>query len=56
MLQLTQKLSNGEIVVQEVPQPVLGDEMIIIRNCYSLISAGTEGISEIGRASCRERV
>jgi polar amino acid transport system substrate-binding protein len=45
MLQLTQKLSNGEIVVQEVPQPVLGDEMIIIRNCYSLISAGTEGSS-----------
>lgn len=42
MLQLTQKLNNGEMVVQDVPAPQLGKGMILIRNHYSLISAGTE--------------
>lgn len=43
MLQLTQKLSNGEMLVQDVPEPVLGKGMLLVRNFYSLISAGTEG-------------
>jgi predicted dehydrogenase/threonine dehydrogenase-like Zn-dependent dehydrogenase len=43
MLQLTQKLNNGEMLIQEVPNPVLGKGMILVRNHYSLISAGTEG-------------
>mgnify|MGYP001012654515 CR=1 FL=1 len=38
MLQLTQKLSDGEMLVQEVPAPV-----VLVKNHYSLISAGTEG-------------
>jgi predicted dehydrogenase/threonine dehydrogenase-like Zn-dependent dehydrogenase len=42
MQQLTQKLNNGEMLVQEVPAPQLGKSMILIRNHYSLISAGTE--------------
>lgn len=42
MLQLTQKLNNGEMLVQDVPAPQLGKGMILIRNHYSLISAGTE--------------
>lgn len=42
MLQLTQKLGSGEMIVQEVPRPVLGHGMILIKNHYSLISAGTE--------------
>lgn len=43
MQQLTQKLSNGEILVQEVPTPALGKGMVLVKNHYSLISAGTEG-------------
>lgn len=43
MLQLTQKLSNGEMLVKEVPTPVLAGGMVLVRNHFSLISAGTEG-------------
>lgn len=43
MQQLTQKLSNGEMTVQEMPTPVLGKGMVLVKNHYSLISAGTEG-------------
>ncbi|MDD3744269.1 MAG: bi-domain-containing oxidoreductase [Lentimicrobiaceae bacterium] len=43
MKQLTQKLSNGEILVQEVPEPVVGKGMVLVKNHYSLISPGTEG-------------
>lgn len=43
MEELTQKLSNGEMVVQELPMPQLSDGMILVKNHYSLISAGTEG-------------
>lgn len=42
MRQLTQKLSNGEMLVQEVPEPVLGKGMVLVKNHYSIISAGTE--------------
>jgi len=42
MLQLTQKLGSGEMEVQEVPIPMIGKGMILVRNHYSLISAGTE--------------
>ncbi|MGE0090593.1 MAG: bi-domain-containing oxidoreductase [Bacteroidales bacterium] len=43
MQQLTQKLSDGEMLVQEVPVPVLGKGMVLVKNHFSLISAGTEG-------------
>lgn len=43
MDQLTQKLTNGEMLVQEVPSPVLGKGMVLVQNYYSLVSAGTEG-------------
>ncbi len=43
MHQLTQKLSNGEMLVQEVPEPVIGKGMVLVKNHFSLISAGTEG-------------
>ncbi|BBE20570.1 zinc-binding dehydrogenase [Aquipluma nitroreducens] len=42
MQQLTQKLNNGEMLVQEVPAPQLGKSMVLVKNHYSLISAGTE--------------
>lgn len=43
MQQLTQKLSDGEMLVQEVPTPVLGKGMVLVKNHFSLISSGTEG-------------
>jgi predicted dehydrogenase/threonine dehydrogenase-like Zn-dependent dehydrogenase len=41
--QLTQQLKSGEIIVQELPWPQVGSGMVLVRNHYSLISAGTEG-------------
>ena len=43
MQQLTQKLKDGETKIVEVPLPQLGPRMILVRNHYSVISAGTEG-------------
>jgi predicted dehydrogenase/threonine dehydrogenase-like Zn-dependent dehydrogenase len=43
MQQLTQKLGSGDMVIQEIPYPQLGKGMIIVKNHYSIISAGTEG-------------
>ena len=43
MQQLTQKLGSGDMMIQEVPYPQLGKGMVIVKNHYSIISAGTEG-------------
>ncbi|HPJ69221.1 MAG TPA: zinc-binding alcohol dehydrogenase, partial [Desulfobacteraceae bacterium] len=43
MHQLTQKLSDGEMFVHEVPLPMLSKVLILVKNHYSLISSGTEG-------------
>ncbi len=43
MEQLTQKLGSGEMVIQELPVPQLSAGMVLVKNHYSLISAGTEG-------------
>ena len=43
MQQLTQKLGSGEMQIQELPLPQLGKGMVMVKNHYSLISAGTEG-------------
>ncbi len=43
MQQLTQKLGSGEMVIQELPMPQVEKGMVLIKNHYSLISAGTEG-------------
>jgi predicted dehydrogenase/threonine dehydrogenase-like Zn-dependent dehydrogenase len=60
MQQLTQKLKNGELTIQEVPWPQAGPGMIVVRSHYSLISPGTEGatvktaqMSLIGKAKER---
>lgn len=42
MKELTQKLSNGEMVVQELPMPQLTEGTVLVKNHFSLISAGTE--------------
>ena len=43
MRQITQKLKSGKIKVIEVPIPVIQDGCLLVRNHYSLVSAGTEG-------------
>lgn len=43
MEQLTQKLGSGEMIIQELPIPQLSKGMVLVKNHYSLISAGTEG-------------
>lgn len=41
--QLLQKLGSGRPRIVDVPPPVLSDGCILVRNHYSVISAGTEG-------------
>ena len=43
MRQLVQKLKDGTMQVQDVPEPMLGPGMVLVRNRFSLISGGTEG-------------
>ena len=43
MQQLTQKLGSGDMVIQEIPFPQIGPGMVVVKNHYSIISAGTEG-------------
>ncbi|MFO8239831.1 MAG: bi-domain-containing oxidoreductase [Dissulfuribacterales bacterium] len=43
MKQLTQKLKTGTMQILEVPVPDLRSGMVLVRNRFSLISAGTEG-------------
>lgn len=43
MQQLTQKLGSGEMLIQELPYPQVGKGMVLVKNHYSIISAGTEG-------------
>jgi polar amino acid transport system substrate-binding protein len=45
MDQLTQKLRNGAMQVVEVPVPLLRPGCVLVRNHYSLVSAGTESSS-----------
>ena len=42
MEQLTQELKSGKMEILEVPMPVMGKDNILVRNYYSVISAGTE--------------
>ncbi len=43
MYQLTQKLKTGNIKITEAPLPIIGSGQLLVRNSFSLISAGTEG-------------
>lgn len=43
MKQLTQRLKDGSMAVLDVSMPIVGMGTIIVRNRYSMISAGTEG-------------
>jgi len=61
MEQLTQNLKSGEMKILEVPFPALNPGMVMVRNHFSLISAGTEGktvkdarLGMIGKALARK--
>lgn len=43
MNQLTQQLKSGKMQLLEVPIPTLGPNQVMLKNLYSVISAGTEG-------------
>lgn len=43
MQQLTQQLKSGQMEILEVPFPALGKGQVLVRNHYSVVSAGTEG-------------
>jgi len=47
MLQLTQNVKTGKMEILEVPFPALNKGQILVRNYYSLISAGTEGMKVV---------
>jgi len=44
MKQALQSFKNGELMVEEVPKPVLKPGGVLVRNVRSLISSGTEGM------------
>jgi len=61
MVQLTQNLKDGFMQLLEVPFPALGVGQVMVRNHYSVISAGTEGktvkdarLSYVGKAKARQ--
>jgi len=52
MKQLIQNFKTGDLYVDEVPMPSLSEGMVVVENCYSLISAGTEKSTvSVGKAS-----
>ena len=62
MKQLTQNLKNGKMDIIDVPYPVMKSNHILVRNYYSVISAGTEGktvkdarLGYIGKAKARQK-
>ncbi len=61
MKQLTQQLKDGTMELLEVPFPALKEGHILVRNFYSVISAGTEGktvkdarLGYLGKAKARK--
>ena len=62
MRQLVQYLKDGTMELAEVPFPSLGKGQVLVRNNYSVISAGTEGktvkdarLGYLGKARARQK-
>ena len=62
MEQLTHNLKDGKMEILEVPIPALDKGQVLVRNHYSVISAGTEGkrvkdakLGYIGKAKSRQK-
>ncbi|MEW6264413.1 MAG: bi-domain-containing oxidoreductase [Thermodesulfobacteriota bacterium] len=60
MKQILQNFKTGELKVEEVPRPQVRPGAVLVKNLYSLISAGTEGgtvalgkMSLLGKARAR---
>lgn len=52
MKQVIQNFKSGELYVDDVPMPSLSENMVLVSNEFSLISAGTErGTVKVGKAS-----
>lgn len=52
MKQVIQNFKSGELYVDEVPNPSISENMVLVENKFSLISAGTErGTVKVGKAS-----
>ena len=52
MQQLIQNFKTGELYVDEVPMPAISQGMVLVKNEFSLISAGTErGTVKVAKAS-----
>jgi polar amino acid transport system substrate-binding protein len=57
MKQLTQNMKSGELKVEDVPPPSLKTGGVLVKNYYSLISAGTEKSKvELGKKSMLQKV
>lgn len=52
MKQVIQNFKTGELYVDEVPNPSISENMVLVENKFSLISAGTErGTVKVGKAN-----
>ena len=52
MKQVIQNFKTGQLYVDEVPNPSISENMVLVENKFSLISAGTErGTVKVGKAS-----
>jgi len=52
MKQILQSYKTGEVLLRDVPVPLCGPKKVLVRNCNSLISLGTErSIIELGKKS-----
>ncbi len=52
MKQIIQSYKSGEVTLEEVPVPRCGRKSILVQNCHSLISIGTEKATiELGKKS-----
>jgi predicted dehydrogenase/threonine dehydrogenase-like Zn-dependent dehydrogenase len=62
MKQLTQQLKSGKMEIIDVPFPIIGKGQVLVRNHFSVISAGTEGKTVrdarkgyLGKAKARQK-
>ncbi len=62
MRQLSQELKSGKMEILEVPIPNIDDNSVLVKNYFSVISAGTEGktvkdarLGYIGKAKARQK-
>src|SRR3990167_6776387 len=57
MKQLTQKMKTGELSLLEVPKPIIHERAVLVKNQYSVISAGTEKSKiDLGKKSLLQKI